>query len=87
MGREISSLAVTVPSDRHFNRNEHRALGEGAFKSDLEVRKAFWQAKDKKGHRKSKGQWQWQVGSKDSLSGQGDPHSRLQKTAIKGYIL
>lgn len=43
---------------RHFNRNEHRALEDGAFNSDLEVRKAFQQAKDKKGHRESKGQWQ-----------------------------
>lgn len=34
---------VTRLSEKHFNRTEHRALREGAFSSDSDFRKAFWQ--------------------------------------------
>ena len=72
---KTSSRAITTPSDKHVNRNEYRALREGAFISDSEVRKL--PGRNKGVIKRAK--WGGGHGAWKGFQGEGDPCSTLQK--------
>lgn len=70
---------ITRPSDKHFNRNEHITPRKGAFHSELEARKAFWQEEMESERAKVEGGAQ----GKKGISGRGRP---LHKVTEDGRI-